>query len=92
MFKLTVKPSRVAVGVRARLVVRVTAPDHTPTGKVRVKVGNRTLKGTLRRGKATVTLPAFARPGTAKVKVAYAGDTRTLPASKTLRIRVRAAL
>jgi hypothetical protein len=89
--RLTVKPSRVTVGVRPRLVVRVTAPEGTPTGKVRVKVGKRTLKGTLRRGKVTVTLPAFARVGRAKVKVAYKGDAHTLAASKALRVRVRAA-
>ncbi|HYH72493.1 MAG TPA: family 16 glycoside hydrolase [Nocardioides sp.] len=87
-----VKPRRVvARETRARVVVLVAATGSTPTGKVTVKVGTRTVRARLRDGRAVLTLPVFTKAGRAKVKVAYAGDARTLSATTTVRVRVRAA-
>ena len=84
-----VKPGRVvATRTKAKLVIRVSATGSTPSGKVTVKVGGKKLTGTLRNGKATVTLPAFKSKGKAKVKVSYAGDALTLSAARTVKIKV----
>ncbi|MCW2736595.1 family 16 glycoside hydrolase [Nocardioides sp.] len=80
----------VAKATKATIVISVSAAGSTPTGKVSVKVGSTTLKGTLRGGKVTLRLPVFAKAGTARMKVAYAGDARTLSAARTTRITVLA--
>ena len=88
--KVKVKPGRVLAGkTRARLDITVASSGATPTGTVRVKVGGRTLQGTLRDGRVVLRLPAFAKAGTVKVKLAYAGDAATLAEKKTVKIRVR---
>jgi hypothetical protein len=86
--KVKVKPGRVvARQTRARLVVTVAGGASTPTGKVTARLGTRKVRGTLREGRVVLRLPVLARPGRVKVTVAYAGDTRTLAARKTVRIR-----
>ena len=86
--KVKVKPGRVvARKTRARLVVTVAGGTSTPTGKVTARLGARKVRGTLREGRVVLRLPVLARPGRVKVTVAYAGDSRTLAAKKTVRIR-----
>lgn len=86
-----VKPKRVvAKRTKATVVITVTAVGTTPTGKVMVTVGKKKLKATLRGGRAKVKLPIFTKPGRTKVKITYAGDTRTLSAARTLKVKVLA--
>ncbi len=92
--KLTVKvrPTRVeAARTKARLAVAVVASGHTPTGRVTVRIGSKRRTATLEDGRATITLPRFARAGRVKVMISYAGDARTSSGSTTVRVRVRAA-
>lgn len=88
--RATVAPRIVKVKrTRARLVVTVSAPGVVPTGRVRVKVGRKVAVRTVRRARVALRLPRFARAGTARVRVAYLGDARTLPAATTVKVRVR---
>lgn len=87
--KVAVKPRRIVAGrTRATLVVTVGSAGGTPTGKVTVTVGGRRLPGTLRNGRAILTLPKLAKPRPTRVKVTYRGDARTLSASRTIQLRV----
>ncbi|WP_182526586.1 ExeM/NucH family extracellular endonuclease [Nocardioides dongkuii] len=83
-------PSKVVAGkTRATLKIKVSAKGAKPTGKVTVKIkGGKTLKVTLKNGKATVKLPKFATPGTKKLTVVYRGDDRVKGESVTYRIKV----
>lgn len=88
----TVQPGKVvAKKTKAKLAVVVSAPGITPTGKVTVRVGTKTYTGAVRGGRATVALPRFAKAGTVRASVTYAGDTLAAPASTTVRITVRKA-
>ncbi len=85
----TVKPRKiVAKKTRATVRIRVQAPGGTPTGKVTVKVGRKTVSGTLRGGVVTIRLPKVAKPGRVKATVAYAGNAFVKPTSTTLRLKV----
>ncbi|GAA1912200.1 5'-nucleotidase C-terminal domain-containing protein [Nocardioides hwasunensis] len=90
--KVKVRPGKVlARKTRARLVVSVATSgagsSARPTGKVRVRVGTKTVTRTLRRGKVTLRLPVFREAGTSKVTIRYVGDASTLSVSRTMRIR-----
>ena len=78
-----------AGGRKVKVLVTVTSAV-APTGTVTVKVrGQQARTLTLSGGSATVRLGRFARPGTVKVKVTYAGSATVLGSSDTLRFRVR---
>lgn len=72
----TVRLSRpsVAYGKPASAIVAVTAPGVTPAGPVTVRVGEKSVTGTLAGGRATVALPAGLRPGAVEVTASYAGQ------------------
>ncbi|NYE36388.1 hypothetical protein F4692_001492 [Nocardioides cavernae] len=83
-----VRPGRiVARRTRATLVVTVRSSGATPTGTVTAQVGRRTVQGTVRRGKAVLTLPKLPRPRATRVTVTYSGDAGTLSTSRTLQVR-----
>lgn len=74
---------------KAKVAVTVKATGTTPTGSVSVYLGKTKVgSGTLKSGKASVTLKAFAKKGTAKLTVKYAGSTNVNAASKTIAVRV----
>ncbi len=84
------KPKR-AVGPKRKvvLIVKVSAPNTTATGKVRVKVGKKTVRATLVNGTATVKLGRFKKPGKKKVVVRYSGDGSVKAASTTTSFKVK---
>ena len=87
--KASVSPKKVTKGSRATLAVTVSGAKGapTPTGKVSVKVGKKTVTATLRKGKATLRLPKLTK--TTKVKVTYAGKSSTYgKASKSVTVKV----
>ncbi|WP_210650958.1 5'-nucleotidase C-terminal domain-containing protein [Nocardioides sp. SYSU D00065] len=89
--KVAVPKRVVAKQTRAKLAITVDSAGATPTGTVTVKVGTKRLTARLRDGRATVRLPVWRTTGTRKVVVSYAGDAATRAATRTVRIRVRAA-
>jgi 5'-nucleotidase len=92
--KATVKvqPKKVqARKTKPSLVIRVSAPGFTPTGKVTVKVGKKTYTGTLRSGKVTIRLARFAKPGRVRATVTYLGDALAEPVSRTAKLTVSKA-
>jgi immune inhibitor A len=79
---------QVHIGHRIKITVTATASGATPTGKVKVQIGKRIVRGTLVDGKAKVKLPKQWTPGTKKVKVTYVADAGFAAASKTVKVRV----
>ena len=80
-------PAIVAKGKRAKGVVKVMATDVTPTGKVMIKKGKKTLKtATLKNGKATITLPKLPK-GKNKLKAVYPGNNKVAGSSKSFTIK-----
>jgi hypothetical protein len=72
----SVKVSAKGAKKKATLTITVKASGVTPTGKVTIKLGSKTLKTvTLRGGKAKVTLTKQKR-GKRTYKVIYSGDSR----------------
>lgn len=73
--------ARVSVGgkgakAKARLTITVKATGTKPTGRVRIKLGGRTLRTlTLRSGKVSVTLSGQ-KKGTQTYTITYLGDTK----------------
>jgi hypothetical protein len=75
-------------GKRASVPVQVTGTGSTPTGKVTVKEGSKTLATkTLSGGKATITLPLL-KEGTHKLTVTYGGSTIWNASSKSASVKV----
>ncbi|RYB94015.1 DUF1080 domain-containing protein [Nocardioides oleivorans] len=86
--KVAVKPGKVvARRTRAKLAITVSAGGATPTGTVTVRLGKVRLEKRLIRGRATIWLPVFARPGTTRVSVSYGGDARTLTTTRSFQVR-----
>lgn len=74
---------------KAKVAVTVSATGFAPSGKVTVKKGSKLLgTGTVKNGKAVVTLRAFTHLGTARLTVSYAGDQHALPSSGTTSLKV----
>ncbi|GAA1955696.1 hypothetical protein GCM10009798_13670 [Nocardioides panacihumi] len=67
----------VAKKTKATVQIVVRAPGITPTGAVTVKLGSKTVTGTLVNGQALIRLPRFAKPGTVRGTVTYRGDALT---------------
>ena len=87
---LTVKASsRVRVGQQALVRATLTGPGGVPvTGTVQVRVGGRTLTGTVRDGSVSFRLPRATRVGTLRVAVSYRGSSTLAPVAKSATIRV----
>ena len=63
-------------GKRAMVRVTLTAPGGVPvTGTVQVKVGGRTLIGTVRDGAVCFRLPRATKVGSTRVTVTYRGSS-----------------
>jgi 5'-nucleotidase len=74
----------------AKVSVTVKASGFTPSGKVTVLLGKKKIgTATLKNGKATVKLKKFAKAGTAKLTVTYAGAPTAKASSKKLKLKVR---
>jgi hypothetical protein len=72
----SIKVSAKAGKKRATLTITVKASGATPTGKVTIKLGGKTLKNvTLKRGKASVTLKKL-KKGKKAFTVVYSGDSK----------------
>ncbi|MCL3837401.1 Ig-like domain repeat protein [Aeromicrobium duanguangcaii] len=85
--KVKVSAKKVKASARAKVTVTVSAKGTTPTGKVTVKVNGKSVKGTLKKGKVTVTLPKL-KAGKHTVKVTYAGSAKVAGKSTKTTIRV----
>ncbi|MFD1824235.1 MULTISPECIES: DUF6801 domain-containing protein [Mumia] len=88
-----VAPTKVrAKRTKAKVSVQVTTPTGVArTGKVVVtvkgkKIGTATVRAN---GKVVVRLKKFAKPGTYKVKVAYAGNVYAAGKTVTVKVKVR---
>jgi hypothetical protein len=79
----------VAKKTRATVRVGVLARGLTPTGTVTLKLGKRTVTGTLVNGRAVLKLPRFKKAGTVRGTLTYRGDAWTAGATATLKIKVR---
>ncbi len=86
---VTTAPGKVVVDrTRAKVTTAVRAGGNAATGRIEVKVGNKTYKATLANGRATVALKPFPTTGKKQVKITYLGNATTKPAVKTLTIKV----
>lgn len=85
------KRASVQRGARARLVAVVRANGLPARGRVRVKVGNRVVKATVRRvgRRVVVRTPRLTGRGRVKVTLVYTGAPSTKRARATFRVRVR---
>ncbi len=85
---VTTAPGKVVVDrTRAKVTTAVRAGGQAATGRIQVKVGNKTYKATLANGRATVALKPFPTTGKKQVKITYLGNATTKPAVKTSRSR-----
>ncbi len=88
--KVKVTPRKIKAGkTRAKLHIRVTSPDATPTGTVKVEVGGHTYKVALdENGRAKVRLRTFDHAGTEKARISYRGDDTTMSSKTTVTLHV----
>ena len=86
---VTTTPGKVVVDrTRVKVTTAVRAGGQAATGRIQVKVGNKTYKATLANGRVTVALKPFPTTGKKQVKITYLGNATTKPAVKTLTIKV----
>lgn len=85
------KDATIKKGETARIVVKVAAPNETPSGKVVLKKGAKTLaKGTLdATGKVVLKAKKGLTVGKNKLTVKYAGDGYTNKSNAKLVVKVR---
>ena len=91
MAKRSAQLTVAAKGARRKATLRITvrARGVTPTGKVRITLGRKTLKTvTLRGGKVTVTLRKQ-KKGSRTYSVVYSGDSKVRATSTTRKVRIR---
>jgi immune inhibitor A len=81
-------PKKVKVGHRIKLTVTATASNATPTGFVWIKIGKKTVTGTLVNGSVKLETPRQDRPGKKKVTVTYVPDAGFAAASTSVKVRV----
>lgn len=88
--KVTKRPRKARVNkTRVKLRVRVRADGVTPTGKVKVEVAGKILRGTLNaKGNVKIRLPRFSETGRKEVVVIYGGDDAVKRARKKIFVRV----
>jgi immune inhibitor A len=82
-------PRLVRTGRPVKLTVTASADGATPVGTVKVTWSGKTLRGKLKNGKVTITLPAVPKKGVRKAVVKLPAATGFTSAGKTVRIRVR---
>lgn len=89
--KARVKPGRVVAGkTRARLKVKASALGiKAVSGKVVVKVGGKKYTAKLKKGKAVIRLDRFAKAGTKRAKVKFAGSGKVRGKATTVKIKVK---
>jgi 5'-nucleotidase len=89
--KARVKPGRVVAGkTRARLKVKASALGiKAVSGKVVVKVGGKKYTAKLKKGKAVIRLDRFAKAGTKRAKVKFAGSGKVRSKATTVKIKVK---
>lgn len=81
---------KVRRGTKAKVWVTLSAPNGVPvTGKVQVKVGGKTINGTVKNGKVTIKLPKAKKTGTVRVRVTYLGSALAGKKVTNLSIAVR---
>lgn len=81
---------KVRRGTKAKVRVTMAAADRVPvTGRVQVKVGNKTIIQTIKNGKVSFTLPKAKKAGTMRVKVTYLGSALANKKVTNLSILVR---
>ena len=86
---VTTTPGKVVVDrTRAKVTTAVRAGGQPATGRIQVKVGNKTYKATLANGRATIALKPFPTTGKKKVKITYLGSDTAQPAVKTITVKV----
>ncbi|MBC9226010.1 ExeM/NucH family extracellular endonuclease [Aeromicrobium sp. 636] len=74
---------------KVRVVVRTSGFTET-SGKVRIYRGTKLLgSGSVKNGKATVTLPRLTSKGTIRLKAKFSGTSLTSPATRAFTVRVR---
>lgn len=83
--------TRITTRQNTRVKVTVTARGLTPTGRFEVRHGTKVLRmGTLRHGRATLTVPKFKKPRLYRLRIVYLGNKTTKPSySSFLSLRVR---
>jgi 5-hydroxyisourate hydrolase-like protein (transthyretin family) len=87
--KASVKVIAKGARKKASLTITVKASGVTPTGRVTIRLGSRTLKTvTLKGGKATVTLTKQ-KKGKRTYKIAYSGDSKVRAKSTTSVVRIK---
>jgi hypothetical protein len=81
------KAKAVKAGTKYKVTATVTNEYGTPTGKVTTKLGTKTFSGTLKKGKAIITLPKSAKGK--KLTLNYKGDGYTQAAKTTVKVPKR---
>jgi hypothetical protein len=85
----SVKVSAKGAKKKATLTITVKASGVTPTGKVRIKLGSKTLKTvSLKGGRVKVTLTRQ-KKGKRAYKVIYSGDSRVRATTITSKVRIK---
>jgi 5'-nucleotidase len=88
--KARVKPARIVKNkTRARVKIKASALGiNTVTGKIVVKVGGKKYTAKLKKGKAFIRLDRFAKSGTKRVVVKYAGSQKVRTKTTAVKIKV----
>jgi 5'-nucleotidase len=91
--KVRTKPERIVAGkTRTRVKIKASTPGLAKTsGKVVVKAGGRKYEVTLEKGKAFVRLDRFAKTGTKRIVVTYAGNRKIRGTTEFIKVRVKRA-
>jgi 5'-nucleotidase len=78
----------IATTTKATMVVTVAAEGYTPTGDVRITIGNKVYRVSLHNGRAAVQLKKFAKPGSYEAEISYTGDVNTDAAEAQVTVEV----
>lgn len=85
----SVKVSAKGAKKKATLTITVKAPGVTPTGKVTIRLGGRTLKSvTLKNGRAKIALTKQ-KKGARTYKVVYSGDPKVRAKLATSKVKIK---
>ncbi|SEC97908.1 5'-nucleotidase [Nocardioides exalbidus] len=88
--KVRVKPERIVKNkTRARVKIKASAFGISQvTGKIVVKVGGKKYTAKLKKGRAFIRLDKFAKSGTKRVVVKYAGSQKVRTKSAAVKIKI----